>query len=143
MPIRARLCPENGAIITIQQTESGRDEIRIVPECQSDALPEGLVFIALLNGDTPPVCQPDCVVEIPEGATVKILDANGVAMALLEIHRNGSKPMLNIIGDTHPNSGKPLYHHVEGEGYFGATRLPNELFPLVAIWCASQNNTLE
>lgn len=135
--MRARICPEYGATIHIIETASGRREITQVEDVT--AFPEGIIFIALANQQEPIEIH-DGTVEIPEGATVQINLDNDIIVAVVDVHRNGSLPMIHTPGDTHPNSGKRLFHHINGQGQFGATKVPDELCPVASIWCYDPKN---
>jgi hypothetical protein len=133
--MRVRICPENGAKIEIIESKIGNGYITQVEDRSS--FPEGLMYIALLTQQEFSVN--DGVIEIPEGATIEIHYQYN-SLCTVEVHRNKSKPMIHITGDNHLNSGKPLFHHVDGEGYLAATRVPNPLEPVAAIWCFDPTN---
>jgi hypothetical protein len=138
--MRAHIYPENGQVLLIHETETGRD----IPKKlnQEEASPEsifadGIIFLILANNQA--IETTNSIIEIPRGATITIATPNGSPIAQLETYRNNSKPMLHQIGEIN-ESGKPLFHHLN-EGYFGGTQLlnPETAEPILTI-CAHNPN---
>lgn len=138
--MRAHLYPENGNVLLIHETASGRDILKPLNHNQApheSIFADGILFLILANNHA--VETANNVIEIPRGTTVTIAAPNGNPIAKLETYRNHSKPMLHQFGEVE-ESDKPIYHHLE-EGYFNGTQLfnPQTAEPILTI-CAHNPN---
>lgn len=133
--IVAKVCPEGGSVIVVDEVESGRMPTAFEPETRPDVFADGLIFIALAN--QPLSNMKDGTVVIPAGVSANITDELGHVLCRVEVHRNGSPPMYNIPGEFHPDTVSPLFHHIDGRSYIDALQVPDPFNSMAAIWCSA------
>lgn len=132
----AHICSIDNSVIVVKEQQASREKgsIDFISENPVNAFPEGLVVLALAN-QPESIQMEDGIAEIPEGATVTVHDDQDNLLCQIEVHRNGTPPMIHYPGEVKPENGKKIFHPIDGGTYFSGIPVPDVIHPKAVIWC--------